>query len=463
MKPNILVLVFDAARSSNFSCYGHDRVTSPTVDGLAEEGVVFENAVAPAPVTFDSVTSFFSGLYPQEHQSGRVLQVNTDVELLPEFLRRMDYRTGVSTSSPSTTSEFGFGRGVDEYYDVTHQFKRGMNVRKFFSETNDLPKHVRWLRFLRRSLDRNLISHLGNGLRFKFGFPEHGDDGARAVTNGVTEFVDGDRPWFMYAHFTETHMNSVDDVPYRLPGERVYDFVECEVDESRLQTRSSEVDYDEGTRDIHERMYDAAIRYLDDRVAEIKQHLQHLGEWEDTIVVVTADHGECIGEHGLLGHGFAYEPAVKVPLVVKGHSIEPDRIHERVSTIGTYRTLASLLGNVPEHLRGTDLLSEPDSDWVLCQDFSDTWTWSSYEAGERGTSIFYRDGWKLIQREDDVEVYDLASDPTECDNRADAPEATELRTGLEEVLASLRNPQSAEVGEMSASTEERLRDLGYLD
>lgn len=468
MDPNVLVVVFDAARASNFSCYGHERPTTPTTDALADSGTLFRRAVSPSGVTFDSVTSLFSGRHPIEHKSGKVTEVNTSVPLLAEFLSDRGYRTAAATSSPSTTPAFGFGRGFDEFFDVTHQFKDGLHVRRFFDETKHLPARTRYAKFLRASLDRHFFSHLGNALRFKFGFIRSGDDGGRKVTNRSMEFIrDSATPWFLYVHYTETHMNSVDDVPYSLPGDRLFEFVSGSVDTEKLVTRSSEVDYDADIADVHERMYDAAIRYLDDLTGELVDTLADQGELENTIVVVTADHGEAIGEHGFLGHGRLYEPILHVPLVIRGPGIGDGERDTRVNTIGLYRTLAEIVDQAPDHVRGPNLLdSSTYEDAVLVQDYSDTWEWSRYGGKQSGQNALYLDGWKYVITAEGELLYRIEEDPSERTDLADERPAKrdELRSALTSQLDELSqaDPESAR-HEFDETTERRLQELGYLE
>jgi arylsulfatase A-like enzyme len=465
--PNVCVVVFDAARASNFSCYGHERETTPTTDDLAADGSVYRRAVSPSGVTFDSVTSLFSGLYPGEHQSGAATRVNTDVQLLAEYLSAHGYRTAAATSSPSTTPAFGFGRGFDRYHDVVHGYEGGMNVKEFFDRTKELSTARRYLRFLREAADRNVLSHVGNALRFKYGF-RTGDDGGRAVTDRSAEFVrDSDRPWFLYVHYTETHMNSVDDLPYSLPGDRAFRYTDGEVDPSRLTTRTAEVEYDAETADTHERLYDAAISYLDELTGDLVDAIRETGEFEDTILVVTADHGECIGEHGFLGHGRLHEPILHVPLVVRGPGV-PDRdVEERVNTVSLYRTVASVVGDPPDHVRGTDLLGpDPGEETTLVQDYSDTWEWSRHGGKRTGQNAVYRDEVKYVVTEEGEALYDLRADPGETEDLADdRPDlAEEMRAALRARLDEIDEADpGASAGEFDDSVESRLRDMGYLE
>lgn len=467
VKPNVLVIVLDALRAQNLSLYGHSRPTSPQIDELAEESVVFERSISPSGTTIDSTASLFSGRYPMEHQSGKQRTYAAGGPTLPEFLSEHGYETSVIAANPFISPSFGFDAGVDEFSATSHQFEQGMNVRRFFDQTKNLPPWRRYAKFFRASIDRDFPWHVGNALHFKYGLFYDDDDGARTGTRSVEEFVDdADGPWFSYLHLTETHMNSSDAYPYAVPDDYRFEFVDSVPESDQFRTRTTDVDYDVETQERHERLYDGAIRYLDERVGQLLESLRGGDDWEDTIVVLTSDHGECLGEHDLLGHGNLYEPGVHVPLVVKppaSADVDTGRVEERVSTISLYRTIADIVGDAPDRVRGEDLFDEPGSERVLTQDFSSTWSWSEYETDESGVSATYDDELKLIASEEREELY-LVPEGEGVEQPHDDPSAKHrLRSALDDCLAELDAADERESGDISAETSDRLRELGYIE
>lgn len=472
MEPNICLVVLDAVRASNLSGYGHDRPTSPTIDRLMESGAVFRRATAPTGVTIDSTTSLLSGRYPIEHQSGRARQMNASAPLLQELLRGAGYRTGAVTCNPFLSPAFGFDAGFDRLYPVTQRAPDGMNMRKFYDETKDWPAWRRYLEFGRRSITRRGIANFKNALQFKWGFFEDEDDGGRRATDWAREFIraQDEDPFFLYVHYTETHMNSTGTYPYAVPAPDLLRFVDSDADLSRIETGSGEVDYDPETRAVHEGLYDAAIRYIDGLVSELVEALQAVGRWEETIFIITADHGELLGERDYLGHGELYEPVLHVPLVVKlpaGDERIGTSVDERVSTMALYETLLDEVDgvDVPGSAKGGHLFDDrPET--VIAQDYSSTWEWSSYEGTADGVNALYHDERKLIVRGEQEELYDLRRDPEEQRNLAefDSEVRDELVTRLDAVLGSL-DPATWADGthlDVDDSTRERLADLGYL-
>lgn len=474
-RPNVCVLVLDAVQAAHLSCYGHERETTPFVDSLAAEAETtrFERAVSPSGVTVDSVGSFFTGLYPGEHRAGNAGSLDVGVPHLPSHLRERGYRTGAVTCNPFLTPAFGFADGVDEFDPITVRFDRGMNVREFFTETSDLSKPRRYLRFLRESLDRDFPWHVGNALQFRFGLFEGADDGAALATDSSLAFVEGSdesQPWFLYTHYTETHMTKRGDLPYTIPPAARREFLPDGVPEDvTLRDTGPRADYDERTLDVHQRLYDGAIRYLDDHVRRVVEGLRERGEWADTLLIVTADHGECVGEKGLLGHGLLYEPGVRVPLLIRtpewmeAPTADAD---ERVSTVGLYRTVAAAAtGEAPDHARGVDLRHEGEPT-TLVQNYSSTWDWSRYGGFSSGEMAFYREETKLLELESGPELYDLGSDPGEESDLAET--RPDLREELQDALADrLEGLDLVAGGELDRDfdpeTEQRLRDLGYIE
>lgn len=470
MKPNVCIVVLDALRADHVGAYGHERDTTPAIDRVAEDGHRFDAAVAPTGVTLDSVTSMFSGRYPGEHQSGRAGRMNVDeLPLLPQRLQQAGYATGMMTANPFLTPWFGFGAGVDEFAISTHPFGDGMNMQKFFTETKQLSRVRRYARFLRQAAGRNFLASLGNALQFRYGLFEGDDDGAERVTSAVESFVDRERePWFLYAHYSETHMNSADEWPYSIPTDDKFRYVDRRPDPGRLATQGGPVDYDAATMETHARLYDGAVRYLDRHVERIVDRLQATEQWENTVLVVTADHGEMLGERGLLGHGYLYEPGVRVPLVVSaadGVTVETGATDRRVNLIGLCRTVSRLAGIDPGGARGVDLFTDESSDSVLIQDYSNTWDWSRYGGDDAGQHGLYRDGWKLHASSERNELYDLDTDPDEATDLSsdETKRRDELVAALRRRLNALDISDEPATATIDGPAAERLSELGYLE
>lgn len=121
MQQNVCLVVPDAVDTANMSCYGHRRQTTPNIDDIAEESLVFEQAFAPSTVTLDSTSSLFTEQYPAANQAGPQEILSTSVPQFPEIFNPAGYRTGAMTTNPVITPEFVFERWVDHFHSVEHR------------------------------------------------------------------------------------------------------------------------------------------------------------------------------------------------------------------------------------------------------------------------------------------------------------------------------------------------------
>mgnify|MGYP000365614092 CR=1 FL=1 len=461
---NVCIIVLDAVRAQNLSCYGHNRKTTPNIDKIAEESVVFKNAVSPAAVTLDSTASLFTGLYPGEHRTGQNGEIITEVPQLPEILRENGYETGAVTTNPFITPGFGFERGIDEFYSGEHRFESGMNIRKFFDRHKHRSAYQIYLRFLIDSIDRNFISHVGNALQFRFDIFNRNDNGAQEATNSVLNFIDSkESPWFLYTHYSEAHMKNTDNL-YKLPDKYKYKFVDEDTVESVGVERDPDEEYSKASQDVHEKLYDGAIHYLDDKVKEIINSIKSNNEWDDTLFIITSDHGECLGDFGAMGHGHLHEPGIHVPLIVK----LPSQVKKsgdsfnRTNTLGIYKTILEITntGSDVTHTQVPGIFE--DQDYVLTQDYSGSWDWSSYSGDIKGQHALYSGDIKLIKQGNKNRLYKIYG----RDNRKsliDDPREEELEKLLNDYTSTFNESEKSvdDIG-VDKKTSERLEDLGYL-
>lgn len=357
MPPNIVVLLLDAARAGHFSCYGHERKTTPFVDELAREGTLFERAYANSIYSLPSYGSLFTGEYPTEHGaidwSDRI-----DKNVLVEGLRDAGYWTQ-AVSTHLVSEEFGIGEAFDAVnqvfvdqrdlpYDddpVAEKMAEKANREGWNSE---LERYTHFLKLLaRHPSHRSVVNgwyQLVRKIKKSRGWWE--DDGGRAAIDEAKRIVDrNDRPFFLFVNFVETHD------PYRPPREFIRRFMpeEITMDEIKAALDYSSVraslGLDERTdrqQDILRRLYDAEIAYVDSLIRELYEHFDQSGLTDETVFVVTADHGDYFGEHGLWGHqGRIHTEVCHVPLVIStpwnrgGTVAEPVELRQLCSYLQT--------------------------------------------------------------------------------------------------------------------------------
>jgi arylsulfatase A-like enzyme len=289
--PNVLLLILDTVRAANLSAYGYHRATTPALDALARDGVLFEYAFSTESWTLPSHASMLTGLWAGETGTSYLTPLDARHPTLPRVLGRAGYVTGGFVGNAGWASpEVGIGRDFLHYesYDLgpdqllwSTSFSQMRLVQDLIGATVSLDggRVVRALReFELRSLEQRRPGHLVAA------------DVARRFASW-RERVGNRHPWFAMLNFIDAHW------PYQSPAPFKQRF--------------------NGGRDALDR-YDGSIAYVDSIVGALISDLRERGALDRTIIVVTSDHGELFGEHGHDGHGTTlYLPVVQVPLLVR--------------------------------------------------------------------------------------------------------------------------------------------------
>lgn len=317
--PNIIVIVVDTLRADHLSSYGYERETSPFMDGLAAEGVRFENAISPSSWTQPSHASMLTGRYTYEHQA-ETRPLDDTYPTIGEVLQAQGYRTGAfSANTLFFTRRQGFGRGFLHFEDN-------------YQSVSDA--------FLNSSLYGYLFDYYGlrKALNYE-GVPTRRL--APEINRSALQWIDqGDQPFFVFINYFDVHDPYTPPEPYlskygQTQGGLINGFIERYHPELTPEQLQSEID-----------AYDGSINYVDDQISALFAELESRGELENTIVIITADHGESLGEHGLLQHSASlYRQEIHVPLIVWGAGVPSGIIVDTpVSTTSLPSTILQLLG-----------------------------------------------------------------------------------------------------------------------
>ena len=406
---NVLVVSFDALRADALGLYGNPRGTSPNLDRFAQSALVFENAFVAAPVTPTSFAAVFSGRHPHEVFLGWKF---TAADTLAGRFSEAGYRTAAFLNNVQLTAERGFDRGFQHY---------AVDAKQNHPDALILEDAVGWL--------------------------------ARS----------SDRPFFAWVHFLDPH------APYerRDLSVRFYDSSY----EGGFAATSGPVFDTEDPREIRRLrdLYEGEVYHADLLFGVLRNRLEDLGLLEDTVVVVTADHGEEFRERGVFQHRHLHDETLRVPLLIY-HPGEREgrRIETLVSNLDLYPTLLAIADlDAPSDLDGHDLLQPGTSEGKVV---SLAMTDSEYRALSVRTA-----GWKLIlecRPETSIAVFDLEADPGEVTNRVNdvRPEARRLLDLLRDEVggAPCQSLDLAVAGRqptqgLASETVESLRSLGYLD
>lgn len=297
-RPNVLLIVLDTVRAESLSVHGYGRDTAPNLARLADRGVLFEQARATAPWTFPSHATMFTGRWPHELKVGENRPLDSSFPTIAERLSALGYRTGGFVANTFfCNSWYGLGRGFDRYED-------------FYDD--DVA--VSWIETLRcASLGQRLLDVVGVSTA------DHRvrKDAAR-VNRDFLDWLDRNhgQPYFAFLNYFDAHS------PYLLPQGEKRRLGTPEPDEAGLailrtwEERPKQNVSDHETRLVRD-AYDECIAYLDEQLGRLFEQLDRRGSLDNTLVILTSDHGEELGEHGLYGHGKSlYGQETHVPLIV---------------------------------------------------------------------------------------------------------------------------------------------------
>ena len=466
--PNLVLIMVDTLRADHLGVYGYGRPTSPRIDQLAREGVRFDRAIAQAPWTKPSIASLFTGRYVHRHGVMRSLDaLGADLPTLASVLVGAGYRTAAFSANPWITPEFRFDRGFQEFESgramgpqLTNAYR---TVRRSEAVLNRAGVPLPMSKWIFRWAGRENVSNT-----------ERDEAQVRRVLRWLAK-ANSDVPWFLYVHMIGPHD------PYDPPEEFARAFARAPSPGERLTPARVETRFDRAeplAEDRLERLidqYDAAIAHADPLVGRILDELARRGFADNTIVVLTSDHGEEFYEHGNWRHGNQlYDEVVRVPLLIRDPKGERGAVrHDPAMLVDLLPTTLALLG-VP----AADDLAEIDGRVLFPAPspadrpaFTEHW-W--FEGGTYVARAVEHRGLKLQSAHDEGRgregeaLYDLRQDPAEQSDLLGRGtyEASDL-TALRRVLADIGGDgprESAEVlDDIDPATRERLRKLGYLE
>jgi arylsulfatase A-like enzyme len=454
--PSVLLVVVDTMRADHLSLYGYGRETTPNLGEFAGNALVFDHARAESSWTKPSVATILTGLPPLvTGQLDWRSRLPDDFTTLAEYFLGAGYRTAAFSDNPVVSPVFGLDQGFE-----TFRWHSGWWSSPFQQGT-----------VLGRVMKRLGIPDL----RTLLGANPVGRRSFRA--SGIVErFLDwlgegpGDRPWFAYLHFMEPH------APYAPPGDwrkRFLDPAYPDPGSHRPLPKNHPHPWEtapplgEAQRRFVVGLYDGEIAYWDHEFGALIEELERRELLANTLLVVTADHGEEFYEHGGWDHKSSlYDELLHVPLCLSGPGIEPGRSDAPVSLRSVLPTLLAACGIEPR-----DPPAFPYARSLLRPAGPRAPHEAEVEpdAGRESFALLTRGKkWILSTSEDGriLECYDLAADPGERKNIADAEDPALKRAVLEEIARRKRIELAARTsGAHVAPNEEmenELRGMGYV-
>jgi arylsulfatase A-like enzyme len=427
--PNVMVLLIDGLRADHLGSYGYRRPTTPNIDRIAEDSVLFSQAISPGTFTKTSVASVFTGLDPHHHGVYRGARRDTPDRITSDTLLAQN------TTLAEVMSDSGI---LSVAWVENEQLRAFMGFDQGFARYNDQPGSIQQIN--------------------------------KKVQRWLSGFADGCQ-FFAYIHYIDLH----DPYRPRPPFDTMYGsfsnvYAGLDLHEYaswRRIIREIRTGEKTLTADDIEQLkayYDGMLTFIDREIGQLLDALVETGRYDDTVIVVTSDHGDGFMEHGFISHSTTpYDELVRVPLIVKF----PDsrhagrRVDRQVRLVDLLPTLIDLVGGDP--LLGIDgvsllgLLSEGGSPGVEPPAYA--------FAETAGAMAIRTENQKLIQYADGAwEFYDLVEDPGEQNDLsgADPMGATVLRK-LAAVALEERKRTNSVTTPLDPDTIEKLKALGYVE
>jgi arylsulfatase A-like enzyme len=459
-RPNILLVTMDTVRADHLSAYGYSRSTTPNLLRLATEtATLYTHAIASSNTTVATHASIFTGLHPHHHGAHATPQqrvgfsISRTAETLAEILQREGYVTaGIVANAGALSPPFGFDRGFTSYECVW--------LTGFWSPVRT---------HLLRELVLNLAATILDQSRREGVIARADEIDVRAV-RFLRSTQQGRRPFFLFLNYMDAHAPYLPPAPFdrRYPGKdpsfrwRGYANI---VDDVFIR-RSRHVTAREFQHLTSQ--YDGAIAYLDDELGRLLDELKAAGLFEDTLIIVTSDHGEAFGESSVVGHGASvYQHQVHVPLIIKyPHQRSAATVHALVSSVDLFPTVLDMAEvAMPRSVDGLSLrhLNASEPRVVISESYFGRGPGSESINGRPAEiALYFGDLKEILGGTGARELYDLAADAGERENvwgHKNLPENWRIE------FARIMRDSGARVQTEPVTDPEamsRLRALGYL-
>jgi len=435
-KHNVILIIIDTARPDHFSCYGYERETTPRIDQLAKEGVRFENAISASPWTLPSIASILTGLWPHRHLAGYpVKDPETNQEGLTylsesalsiaEILSQNNYQTAGFFQNPFVDPGFGLNRGFD-----TYDYFPGDNL------------HIR-----------------------------RADMVFKQAIDWLEKYRNKRKPFFMLIHLFDPHLAYDPPAQFMLPfiygykGKMTPPF---NPDDAFLEKiRKGEVKYDAEDQKFIIGLYNGELGFVDNWVGVFMDYLKDKKLYEQSLIILTADHGEEFWEHNSFEHGHSlYQELLRVPLIMRfpGKENGGSVVKERVSLVDLAPSIMTYLGiDTPFQGTGRSFISMPGAvvkprERAIIAELN--------RIGDPLQAIYSGDYKAILNRVNgNIEIYNLKDDPKETKNlfgtkQSYPPEIIDQIRGVAEAIKQL--DKEGKPATIAPEIRAKLKSLGYL-
>ena len=459
-QPNIVLVTLDTTRADHLSLYGYTRNTTPNLAQLAESASIFVHAMAAGDLTLTSHGAIFTGTYASWNGAHAYLghvpgqPISESYATLPEILSKHGYSTaGVVANTSYLQSAFGFNRGF-QFWDSRVPIQMNRSEKPLFQQY-----------YLRRGA-RQVLARFVCTDAFDLTFRR-----AQEINRVAFDFVSRNRtsgrPFFLFLNYMDAHAPYLPPAPF----DAMYSGKDCSIPANRMlqlirSLAARKTDMPEHVRQHYISQYDGGITYMDTQIGELIQQMKRLGLFENTLFVITGDHGEAFGERHLLGHGLsAYQDEVHVPLIVKYPGVSKrEVVGVAVGHTDLLPTIMEVAGIAPpSYIQGRSLRGRSGNvnRKLVTESFPEpSLNLPGYDRVERA---FYSETFKYVSSTAGKhELYDFSADPDETHDLCSAQPARcdEMQHGLAQWEGTIPK-QTRPKRKLDSQTLERLKSLGY--
>jgi arylsulfatase A-like enzyme len=445
-QPDLVLVVIDALRADHLGSYGYPRPTSPHIDRLAGQGILFTNASAPSSWTRPSIASLFTSRWPSEHGAVSMLEpLSGKLPTLAERLREAGYLTiGISANFVHVTKGSGLARGFEVWRSFSKPAEEGSSEEIWTGKRGSGQATLR--------------------------APSGAEVNAAVIRRIPAPDVG---PIFLYVHYMEPHSPYVPPPRFlaRIAGERTGEGRrEAATNDYLLDLAARRVQLGDAERQELVDLYDAEIAAVDEAVGDLVAALQERDRWKNTVMLITSDHGEEFADHGGWFHAInLHSESLRVPLVV--HDARGLRTgvrrSEPVDLLDVPLTLLALAGiSAPAGMRGRNLLdSDPAPPRDLVAELHEDRAFERRIGPRSHRLALTRWPWKtIVNRDGDAWAYQLERDPLETNALPPGQAPADLLSSARDLERRFDSRESRpQATEPDESTREGLRALGYTD
>ncbi|MBU1627763.1 sulfatase [bacterium] len=430
-KKNVILIIIDTLREDHLGCYGNDVVYTPNINKISKDGATFLNCYSTSDITNPSISSIMTGTYPKKHGvHGIAIPIDSKFMTIASFFKNLDYKTAASVGSFLLNGKTsGFAENFDEYFET----EINRNADKV---TDDI---IGWLQ---KNYDKEFFC--------------------------LIHFWDPHNPYTPPSPFDKIYGDKRASKPFKL---------DKKLFPKRMEQLAADWLSDVVDLQIPKDNYKGEVSFVDNQIGRIMKFLKENGVYDDTIINITADHGESLGEHSILfDHAGLYEQQIRVPLIVSRANSQWKKLVEKpAQSLDIYPTLVDLVYGpkwFQDNLDGKSLypllcFKDGESKRIIITEYIDA----------SAVSIVY-DGWKYIHpikpyEYTDMhsvvpgknELYNLTSDSLESRNLIDKEEmrARKLKEQLLEAYLEEDSKEDKTIKIYDKETKEKLKSLGYIN